>query len=70
MHHLAGPIATLGCPIYPRHPYLPKGPKGAGCDGQPWCWSRWRVADAIRPSGPVRVFADQFQRNGVILDRY
>ncbi len=25
-----GPFATLGCPIYPRHPHLPKGAKGAG----------------------------------------
>ena len=25
-----GPFATLGHPIYPRHPYLPKGVKGQG----------------------------------------
>src|SRR5947209_4701983 len=24
-----GPFGTLGCPIYPRHPYLPKGAKGS-----------------------------------------
>src|SRR5712672_2623816 len=23
------------CPIYPRHPYLPKGAKGTGTDAQP-----------------------------------
>jgi hypothetical protein len=26
------PFATLGSPIYPRNPYLPKGAKGAGSD--------------------------------------
>jgi len=28
-----GPFATLGCPILLRHPYLPKGRRGAWC---PW----------------------------------
>ena len=27
------------CPIYPRHPYLPKGAKGPENDGQPMCRS-------------------------------
>jgi hypothetical protein len=30
-----GPFATLAAPIYPRHPYLPKGAKGPGADAQP-----------------------------------
>src|SRR5437660_1277753 len=30
-----GPFATLGCPIFLRHSYLPKGAKGGrGCGGQ------------------------------------
>jgi hypothetical protein len=54
---LLGPFATLGCPICPRHPYLPKGAKGPGTDAQPSCRS---------PGfGEPRVLADQFQRNGV-----
>jgi hypothetical protein len=48
------------CPIYPRHPYLPKGAKEPGSDAQPSCRS---------PGfGEPRVLADRFQRNGVILD--
>jgi hypothetical protein len=31
------PFATLGSPIYPRHPYLPKGAKGPGNDAQSVC---------------------------------
>jgi hypothetical protein len=27
---LAGPSPPLAAPIYPRHPYLPKGAKGQG----------------------------------------
>jgi hypothetical protein len=30
-----GPFATLGRPIYPRHPYLPKGAKGPENDARP-----------------------------------
>jgi hypothetical protein len=31
------PFATLGRPIYPRHPYLPKRAKGPENDAQPGC---------------------------------
>jgi hypothetical protein len=54
------------CPIYPRHPYLPRGRRGQGA----------MVNQGVGPlaTSPTRfqrarVFADQFQRNGVILDR-
>jgi hypothetical protein len=57
-------------PDLPRHPYLPKGAMGGRVRCATTVLVRWRVADATRPSEPVRVFADQFQRNGVILDRY
>jgi hypothetical protein len=51
------PFATLGSPIYPRHPYLPKGAKGQGT------MLNHRVGRRVSVSQE-----DQFQRNGVILD--
>ena len=36
-----GPFGTLGCPIYPRHPYLPKGAKGGR--------ARWPSAVLVLP---------------------
>jgi hypothetical protein len=45
-------------PIYPRHPYLPKGAKGQGP------MLNHRVGRRVSVSQE-----DQFQRNGVIFDR-
>ena len=41
------PFATLGSPIYPRHPYRPKARRGQGAMPQPSC----RSTD--HPNGPV-----------------
>ncbi len=36
---LISPLATLGSPIYPRHPYRPKARRGQGAMPQPSCRS-------------------------------
>src|SRR6266550_7292247 len=51
------PFATLGCPIYPRHPYLPKGAKGGGV----W-WSTTVVGVFPARSGLGSTAADGAER--------
>jgi len=49
------PFATLGCPIFPRHPYLPKGNEGdRGC-GAKGCVGEVTARTSARARSEIKV---------------